>query len=91
LQPPQLPPQLWPLLLGVDEPPATLCAQAETRFFTLLLLQRGHATFTAEVVRTSFSNEVPQLGQSYSKIGICDSPVNDELMAELLPTLRQLN
>jgi hypothetical protein len=51
---------VWPLLLGLDEPPATLCAKVETRFFTLRLLQRGQATFSEVLVRTSFSNDTPQ-------------------------------
>jgi hypothetical protein len=57
--------------LGVDEPPATLCAKVDTRFFTLRLLQRGQATFVALApLRTSFSNDTPHAGQSYSNIGI---------------------
>jgi hypothetical protein len=67
--PPQL--QLAPSLLGVDEPPATLCANVEMRRFTLWLLQRGQATLSALLeLRTNFSNDTPQLAQSYSKIGM---------------------
>jgi hypothetical protein len=67
--PPQL--QLAPSLLGLDEPPATLCANVEMRRFTLRLLQRGQVTLSALAeLRTSFSNDTPQPAQSYSKIGI---------------------
>ena len=77
LQPLQLPLQLWPLplLFGLDDPPATLCAHVDMRFFTLRLLQRGQATFSADAPRISFSKDTPQLLQSYSKIGICNSPM----------------
>ena len=82
MQPLQLPPQLAPLLLGADEPPATACAQVDMRRLILRLLQRGQATFSAATVavavrallRTSFSNVTPQLLQSYSKIGIPVTP-----------------
>jgi hypothetical protein len=72
LQPPlQLPLQLAPLLLGADDPPATAWANVDIRFLILRLLHLGQATLSVPALTfTSFSNDTPQLLQSYSKIGI---------------------
>ena len=72
MQPPlQLPLHEAPLLLGVDEPPATAWAKVDMRRLVLRLLHLGQAIFsTGAVLRMSFSNDTPHWRQSYSKIGM---------------------
>jgi hypothetical protein len=89
VQPLQLPPQLAPLLLGEEEPPATACAQTDMRRLILRLLQRGQVVFSAATVavaarallRSSFSKVTPHALQSYSKIGIPVAPMSNSAPA----------
>ena len=56
-----------------DDPPDVLDAKDESFFFTFLLPHVGQTTLSVEKLRTSFSNGLPQLSQSNSKIGTNDS------------------
>jgi hypothetical protein len=50
--------------------PLPLLAKSDNFFLTFVLPQVGQITFSADVLRTSFSNGSPQSVQSNSKIGM---------------------
>ena len=72
--PPVLPVEQSPELDLLENPesPLDLLAKADSFLSTLVLPHKGQAIFStgAFMERTNFSKGLPQLGQSYSKIGI---------------------